>query len=81
MPKPLLKPIPCPFCGRLPEVGPKDPKREGSGGAWVGCENRRCPARPHVTDGAMVCDDRGVEKYKQLAIKRWNKRALRRRTM
>lgn len=70
-----MKALPCPFCGRSPEVGPKDPEREGNAFAYVACKNERCPATPYVTDGALICDDRGSAAYKRLAIKRWNRRA------
>lgn len=71
-----MKPLPCPFCGQPPEVYPKNPEREGNAFGQVRCENLRCPATPCVNDGAMTCDERGSAAYKQLAIKRWNRRRV-----
>lgn len=76
-----LKALPCPFCGQAPEIGPKEPEREG--GAWgvVKCVNQQCStytvARAcgvFVLDGEDVCDERGTEAYQQAAIRRWNQR-------
>jgi len=67
-------PLPCPFCGRRPFVGPADPKKEGNAFGYVECRNAGCPANPRVEDGEPVADDRGPEAYKLAAIKRWNKR-------
>lgn len=67
------EPLPCPFCHKLPEVGPKDIRTEGEGHGYVRCLNRRCPVKPWILDGELVCDDRGVEKYKRLAVNRWNR--------
>ena len=67
-------PLPCPFCGSIPDVRPSDPKNNGNAWGEVRCVNGRCPAKPRVDDGARIADDRGSDKYKRLAIKRWNKR-------
>lgn len=69
-----MKPLPCPFCGEAPIVGPGDPEREGDAWGFVRCAAKRCPANPYVNDGAAVCDDRGSAAYKRLAIRRWNRR-------
>lgn len=69
-----MKPLPCPFCGKPPKVYPKDPSREGNAFGQVRCEYQRCAANPVVQDGCMVADERGSEAYKQLAIRRWNRR-------
>lgn len=65
---------PCPFCGELPEVGPKDPEEEGNAWGYVQCVNPKCPARPRVRDGEDMADDRGSDVYKKIAIERWNRR-------
>ena len=72
----MIKLLPCPWCGKTPEVFPKDP--EVSGNAWgsVCCVNKKCQAQPYVNDGSLVADDRGSDKYKELAIKRWNRRKI-----
>ncbi len=69
-----MKPLPCPFCGNIPNVYPTDPSREGNDFGQVRCEYQRCPANPVVGDGAIQYDERGSAAYKQLAIKRWNRR-------
>lgn len=73
------EPLPCPFCGQPPEVGPKDPKREGTAWGYVQCVNKRCPAGGNliVRDGAQVCDERGTKAYQRLAVSRWNRYRLR----
>jgi hypothetical protein len=71
-----MKPLPCPFCGTMPEVGPKDPEKEGNAFGYVACRNREsCPATPYVTDGELVADERGTKAYQAIAIKRWNTRS------
>lgn len=67
-------PLPCPFCGKLPMVGPSNPELDGNAWAFVECVNERCAANPHVEDGAKICDERGSAAYKRAAIKRWNRR-------
>jgi hypothetical protein len=76
------KPKPCPFCGKTPEVFPRDPKQEGNAWAAVQCMNHRCATYAglgnggvQVRDGALQCDERGSDAYKAAAIRRWNKRA------
>lgn len=64
----------CPFCGKQPDVYPKRPEIEGNAFGQVRCENWRCPANPVVNDGALSCDERGPEAYRQAAIRRWNRR-------
>lgn len=73
--KPTLTPLPCPFCGKAPKVGPKDQKTQGNAWGFVQCANSRCAVQPGVEDGANVSDERGSGAYQDLAIKRWNKRA------
>lgn len=70
-----LRPLPCPFCGKTPDVGPHRPHEEGNAWGYVKCVNRRCPAQPEVRDGAKICDDRGSGAYKDAAIRRWNRRS------
>lgn len=70
----MIEPRCCPFCGKKPKVGPANPEVEGNAWAFVRCTNRRCPARPMVKDGALSSDERGSDKYKELAIRRWNRR-------
>lgn len=70
-------PLPCPFCGKPPEVGPKDPLREGNAWGYVACVNEKCPAENLVVrDGATVSDERGSKAYQRLAINRWNRYRL-----
>jgi len=70
-----MKPKPCPFCGKEPIVKPFDPEIEGTAWGAVECIYGRCPANPMVFDGAKIADDRGPNKYKQAAIRRWNRRS------
>lgn len=69
----LIKP--CPFCGAEPEIGPKDPEKEGNAFGIVRCVNRKCPAMPRVRDGIEIADERGTEAYVLRAVIRWNGRA------
>lgn len=71
-----MKPLPCPFCGKPPQVFPENPAEEGNAWGAVACVNVRCPAQPEVFDGSQQADDRGSAAYKRLAIKRWNRRAV-----
>ncbi len=68
-------PLGCPFCGTAPVVYPKNPEREGNAFGQVRCETDDCPGQPVVNDGADVCDERGSDAYKALAVTRWNTRA------
>ena len=70
-----LTPLPCPFCGKAPKIFPSQPLFEGNAWGAVQCMNSRCPAQPSVRDGAQVADERGSGAYRDLAIKRWNRRA------
>jgi hypothetical protein len=72
--KPKLTPLPCPFCGNPPKVGPKRPDLDGNAWGYVQCTNARCHVNPEVRDGCDVADERGSGAYQDLAIKRWNKR-------
>ena len=69
----MIKPLPCPFCGNIPIVGPENPEIDGNAHGYVRCLS--CAVSPGVSDGIDVCDDRGSDKYKEAAIIRWNKRA------
>lgn len=71
---PKLTPEPCPFCGKSPRVEPRDPDREGNAWGQVRCVNARCHAQPSVLDGCTVADERGTGAYKDLAIRKWNRR-------
>ena len=73
--KPTLTPLPCPFCGKPPMVGPKKPDLAGNAWGYVVCTHARCHVNPEVSDGCTVADERGSGAYQDLAIKRWNKRA------
>jgi hypothetical protein len=70
----MAKPLPCPFCGKEPQVGPARPEIEGNAWGYVECINERCPAQPRVRDGANCSDERGSAAYKALAVRRWNRR-------
>lgn len=69
----LLKPRPCPWCGKRPRVIPEFPEETGNAWGEVLCENDRCAAQPSVSDGAQVADERGSIAYRNAAIIRWNK--------
>ena len=69
------KPLPCPFCGKMPFVGPENPQEEGNAWGVVCCKNEKCPAQPRVEDGEEIADMRGSDAYKAAAIKRWNQRS------
>lgn len=72
--KTMTKPLPCPFCGAIPEVRPLHPKLEGDCWGEVICMNDECSARPRVRDAETINDDRGSDAYKEAAIQRWNTR-------
>lgn len=72
---PKLTPMPCPFCGKQPKVTPTRPEYDGDAWGAVVCTNMRCPARPIVKDGSILADMRGPGAYKDMAIRRWNKRS------
>ena len=74
MPDENLEPLPCPFCGELPAVLPKNPEKEGNCFGMVACRNPGCSAQPTVHDGETIADERGSDLYKLAAIIRWNKR-------
>ena len=69
-----LTPLPCPFCGKRPKVYPIDPSIEGDAFGQVRCQNQRCPVNPVCNDESLQSDMRGPGAYKDLAIKRWNRR-------
>ena len=72
--EPKLVPLPCPFCGKKPKLFPIDPDREGDAFGEVSCMNEKCSAHPTVRDCCEIADMRGPGAYKDLAIKRWNRR-------
>lgn len=73
--KPTLTPLPCPFCGTVPQVGPTDPDNDGNAWGYVQCESILCAVNPSVEDGETCADERGSGAYIDIAIARWNKRA------
>lgn len=70
----LPKPLPCPFCGAEPVIRPINPEREGNAWGAVECLNPRCQANPHVRDDAGLKAECGSDVYKEIAIRRWNRR-------
>lgn len=68
-------PLPCPFCGALPWLGPVNPKMDGNCVGYVVCSNDQCQARPMVSHDILVNDERGTKAYQANAIVRWNTRA------
>ena len=68
----MLTPLPCPFCGESPDIGPENPEIEDSACGYVQCLNPECPAQPRVEDGETSSDDRGSQAYIEAAIRRWN---------
>lgn len=73
--EPKLTPLACPFCGKTPALFPIDPEREGDAWGQVECVNGKCPVQPKCRDGSKQSDMRGPGAYKDLAIRRWNRRA------
>lgn len=71
---PTLSPLTCPFCRKEPKVMPSNPELDGDAWGEVRCVNRKCHAQPNVVDGSNVSDMRGPGAYKDMAIKKWNKR-------
>jgi len=69
-----LEPLPCPFCGKIPEIWPKNPYMEGDGWGSVVCVNIECFAKPSVNDGVEGNELNGSIEYKKAAVKRWNTR-------
>lgn len=72
--KPTLRPLPCPFCGRKPQLEPKRPDLDGNAWGQVACVTKSC-IQPSAKDGIQVAGEYGTGWYMDQAIKRWNKRA------
>lgn len=68
--------LPCPWCGKIPRVFPVNPHIHGNAWAVVRCVNRLCSAQPSVVDGMKKADNRGSDRYKLAAIRKWNKRKV-----
>jgi hypothetical protein len=66
------KPLPCPFCGSIPTVGPPNESTEGTCFGWVRCENPKCTVNPEAEDRRKVNGDEGREHYRQMAVANWN---------
>ena len=66
-------PLPCPFCGKQPEVTPHD--IDGEIWAIVTCENQKCAAHPSVLDSRRINACKTTAAAAAAAIRRWNRRA------
>lgn len=64
----------CPFCGKMPIIGPAEPWHDGNAWGFVECRNGNCAAKPNVRDDSDIADERGPAAYIALAIRRWNRR-------
>jgi hypothetical protein len=64
--------LPCPWCGKAPQLVPEDTMSDGDAWAAVVCVNSRCAAQPKVTDGSNVAST--STNYFALAARRWNRR-------
>lgn len=73
--KATLVPLPCPFCGAVPSVHPKNWRVEGDAWGAVECHNKACAAKPYVRSDYEVDEDRGSGAFKDRAIELWNRRA------
>jgi hypothetical protein len=76
----MTRPLPCPFCGAPPFVGPEDPKTEGDAWAVVECRNADCHAAVGVEIHDIGDEEAGrsgrelSDLYKAAAVARWNER-------
>ena len=68
-----IKPLPCPFCGSIPTVGPPDDS-EGTCFGWVRCENPECRVNPDAEDRRQANGNEGREHYQRMAVENWNRR-------
>jgi len=70
-------PLPCPFCGEKPDMGPAIAEDKGSGWGWVGCNNEACFAMPMVENYDVEEGEPDTHEYHQeKAIRQWNIRSF-----
>ena len=72
-----MTPLPCPFCGHEPEVGPANPKVDGDAWAYVRCVDELCATHDQrQRHGVQVLDySNGTPaQIRACAVRRWNRR-------
>lgn len=69
-----IEPLPCPWCGAIPTVGPPDESTAGDCFGYVTCENPECSVNPESEDRREVNGNEGREHYRQMAVANWNRR-------
>lgn len=71
----MVKPLPCPFCGETPVIGPIDHRAEGDAWAEVACENADCEVQPEFKNWENIAASgaKGSKEQKRIAVSKWNK--------
>lgn len=68
------QPLPCPFCGSIPTVGPPDDSKAGTCFGWVRCDDGKCTVNPKAEDRRDTNGNEGREYYREMAVANWNQR-------